>query len=153
MQSKASNAEQYIAELPDNRVDPITKLRKIIIKNIPKGFEEQMSYGMLGYVVPHDIYPAGYHCTPNLPLPFLNLASQKNFISFYHMGLYVGGELLDWFTSEYAKTGFKLDMGKCCVRFKKIDQIPFELIAQLVSKTSVDEWISTYESQFKNPKK
>jgi uncharacterized protein YdhG (YjbR/CyaY superfamily) len=149
MQSNASNPEQYIAELPDERKEAMSKLREIILKNIPDGFEEQMSYGMLGYVVPHSIYPAGYHCTPKLPLPFINLASQKNFISLHHMGLYTEGKLLEWFLEEFAKTGYKLDMGKCCVRFKNMSKIPFDLIEELVRKVTVNQWIETYEKLYK----
>lgn len=149
MQSKVSNPEQYIAELPVERKEAMSKLREIILKNIPDGFEEQMSYGMLGYVVPHSIYPAGYHCSPKLPLPFLNLASQKNFISLHHLGLYTEGDLLKWFLEEFAKTGFKLDMGKGCIRFKNMTKIPFELIEKLVSKVTVNQWIETYEKLYK----
>lgn len=150
MTSKATTPEEYIQELPEDRVEAITKLRKVINDNLPKGFKEEMSYGMIGYVVPHEIYPAGYHCTPKLPLPFMSFASQKNSINFYHMGIYAKPKLLNWFTSEYPKhCTAKLDMGKSCVRFKKMDQIPFELLGELVQKMSVEDWISCYESNFK----
>lgn len=150
MTSKATTPEQYIQELPEDRVEAITKLRKVINDNLPKGYQEEMSYGMIGYVVPHSIYPAGYHCTPKLPLPFMSFASQKNSVNFYHMGIYANPELFNWFTSEYPKhSSAKLDMGKSCIRFKKMDQIPFELIGQLVQKMSVEDWISCYESNFK----
>lgn len=150
MTSKATTPEQYIQELPEDRVEAIIKLRKVINDNLPKGFKETMSYGMIGYVVPHEIYPAGYHCTPNLPLPFMSFASQKNSVNFYHMGIYTNSELLKWFTSEYPKyCKQKLDMGKSCIRFKKLDQIPFELIGELVKKVTVEEWIATYESVIK----
>ncbi|CAM3534761.1 DUF1801 domain-containing protein [Flavobacterium gelidilacus] len=150
MTSKATTPEQYIQELPENRVEAITKLRRVINDNLPKGFKEEMSYGMIGYVVPHEIYPAGYHCTPKLPLPFMSFASQKNSVNFYHMGIYAKPELLNWFTTEYPKhCTAKLDMGKSCIRFKKLDQIPFELIAELVKKVSVADWIKCYESNFK----
>jgi len=150
MTSKATTPEQYIQELPEDRVEAIIKLRKVINDNLPKGFKETMSYGMIGYVVPHEIYPAGYHCTPNLPLPFMSFASQKNSVNFYHMGIYTNSELLKWFTSEYPKyCKQKLDMGKSCIRFKKLDQIPFELIGELVKKVTVEEWITTYESAIK----
>ena len=120
MTSKAATPEQYIKELPADRKEPITKLRETVLKNLPEGFKEVMSYGMLGYVVPHEIYPGGYHCDPKLPLPFASIASQKNFIAFYHMGVYANPELLKWFTSEYPKySKTKLDMGKGCIRFKK----------------------------------
>lgn len=150
MTSKATSPQQYIDELPDDRVEAITKLRKVINENLPKGFKEEMSYGMIGYVVPHEIYPDGYHCSPDLPLPFMSFASQKNSINFYHMGIYANPSLLNWFTSEYPKhCKAKLDMGKSCIRFKKMDQIPFELLGELVKKVSVKEWIETYETHFK----
>jgi uncharacterized protein YdhG (YjbR/CyaY superfamily) len=150
MQSKASTPKQYIESLPDERKKVIAELRKVILKNLPKGFSEVMSYGMLGYVVPHSLYPNGYHCDPKLPLPFMNIASQKNHIAIYHMGLYGSKELLKWFTNEYAKQSpAKLDMGKGCFRFKKFDQIPYKLIGELVSKITPQEWIGMYEKALK----
>lgn len=150
MQSNASTPDEYIAELPEERISTMKKLRKTILDNLPKGFEETMSYGMIGYVVPHSIYPDGYHCTPELPLPFMSIASQKNFIALYHMGIYSDEKLLNWFTSEYSNhVKTKLDMGKSCIRFKKPEQIPFELIAELVQKMSVQNWIDKYESAVK----
>lgn len=125
-------------------------LRKTIIENIPPGFEEQMDYGMLGYVVPHSIYQAGYHCNPKQALPFMGIASQKNFIAVYHMGIYVYQPLMDWFLAEYPKhSDRKLDMGKSCIRFKKINEIPVNLIGELASKMTVKEWIELYESNMK----
>jgi hypothetical protein len=150
MQSNATTVAAYLEEIPEERKEAFFKLRDTILTNIPKGFSEQLSYGSLGYVVPHSIYPKGYHCDPKLPLPFIALASQKNFISLYHMGIYAKPELLNWFVSEYPKhSAQKLDMGKSCIRFKKMDQIPFDLIAALVQKMSVQEWIDCYESQIK----
>lgn len=150
MTSKATSPEQYIQELPEDRVEAVTKLRKVINDNLPKGFKEEMSYGMIGYVVPHEIYPAGYHCSPKLPLPFMSFASQKNSVNFYHMGIYAKPELLNWFTTEYPKHATsKLDMGKSCIRFKKMDQIPFDLIGELVQKMTVEDWIKCYEANFK----
>ena len=150
MQSKATTPEHYLAELPEDRKEAMLKLRNVIKDNLPKGFQEQMSYGMLGYVVPHSIYPNGYHCNPKLPLPFINLASQKNFIALYHMGIYADKNLLDWFVAEYPKHfKTKIDMGKSCLRFKKMDDIPFELIGELVKKMSVQDWISIYENAFR----
>lgn len=149
MQSKASTVSEYIDSLPADRKKAIVAIRKAIIKNLPKGFEEVMSYGMIGYVVPHKLYPAGYHCDPTLPLPFLALASQKNYISFYHMALYEG-KLLDWFRAEWKEVSTKkLDMGKCCVRFKKPDEIPVDLLGELASKVTPKQWIEYYESQVK----
>lgn len=149
MQSKSNNVTDYLKELPEDRKIPMNKLREIIIGNLPNGFVEQMSYGMIGYVVPHSTYPKGYHCYPESPLPFVNIASQKNFIAFYHMGIYANPDLLDWFVDEFPKySNQKLDMGKSCIRFKKMEQIPFNLIAELMRKISVDEWIKCYESNF-----
>ena len=146
MQIKAANPEEYISNLPEDRKQSFVKLRNTILENIPKGFEECMNYGMLGYVVPKSIYPKGYHVTPDLPLPFANLASQKNFIGFYHMGIYANPEVNKWFTEEYGKRcKYKLDMGKSCVRLKKMDDIPFDLIGELMRKITVDDWIKTYE--------
>ena len=150
MQSKAATVEQYINELPADRQDAITRLRKEIRKNLPKGFQEIMSYGMIGYVVPHSKYPLGYHCDPKQPLPFMNLASQKNFIAVYHMGVYANPELLKWFTTEYKKqVPAKLDMGKSCIRFTKPENIPYKLIGELAGKVTPDEWISYYEKIIK----
>jgi hypothetical protein len=146
MQSKAATINQYLQELPDDRRSAMEKLHKIISKNLSDGFKAGMGYGMIGYVVPHSIYPAGYHCTPELPLPFMSIASQKNFIAVYHMGVYSDKKLLDWFTKAYADLGIgKLDMGKSCIRFKNPDKIPFALIGELAGKMSVDEWIAAYE--------
>ena len=153
MKSEAQSVEEYISQLPDDRREAVQKLRTIIKQNIPDGFQEEMSYGMIGYVVPKTLYPAGYHCTPELPLPFMNIASQKNFIAVYHMAVYADKELNDWFTAEYPKnTKTRLDMGKSCIRFKKTNDIPFELIGQLASKITPEQWIAIYEATFK-PKK
>jgi len=147
MQYKADSPEAYINQLPDDRKAAITKLDKLIKDNMPKGLEAGMGYGMLAYYVPKSIYPAGYHCKPFPPLPFINLASQKNFIALYHSGVYAKKELYDWFVEEYPKhCKYKLDMGKSCVRFKKIDDIPYDLIKELLGKMSVEEWINIYDS-------
>lgn len=150
MQSKATTVDQYLAELPEDRKIAMEKLRNIALKNLPKGYKEVMSYGMLGYVVPHEIYPNGYHCTPELPLPFFNIASQKNSINIYHMVLYGNKEMHDWFVAEYPKhCKSKLDMGKSCVRFKKLDDIPYDLIGELLTKITVEDWIELYEKMLK----
>jgi uncharacterized protein YdhG (YjbR/CyaY superfamily) len=140
----------YLSQIPEERKEVFDKLRQTILDNIPKGFEECISYGMIGCVVPHTIYPSGYHCNPKLPLPFLSIASQKNFIALYHMGIYADAKILDWFVSEFPKhSKQKLDMGKSCIRFKKPSEMPFELIAELIKKTTVEDWIKTYEENFK----
>jgi hypothetical protein len=149
MSSKAELPEDYVDALPEDRKPVMKALREAILTNIPKGFREEMSYGMLGYVVPHSIYPSGYHCTPKLPLPFMNLASQKNFIAVYYMG-FADKNLLEWFTAEYPKhCKTKLDIGKSCIRFKKMTDIPVGLIGELASKMSVAQWIEIYEKNIK----
>jgi len=150
MQYKANSAEVYIDQVPEERKSTLEKLRKTIKKNLPKGFEEGIQYGMIGYYVPHSIYPEGYHCTPSEPLPFMSFASQKNSINLYHSGIYAVPEIHEWFVSEYPKhSKRKLDMGKSCIRFKKIEEIPFELIGELASKLTVDEWVAIYEKNVK----
>jgi hypothetical protein len=150
MTSTAKTPEEYLASLPDDRKAPMEKLRSVIKRHLPNGFAETMQYGMLGYGVPHSRYPAGYHCDPKQPLPFAAIASQKNFIAVYHMGVYAMPELLDWFTKEYPKhSKTKLDMGKSCLRFKKPEQIPYDLIGELMKKVTVDKWIEVYESNLK----
>ena len=154
MKYEAKTPKEYIDQLPEDRKPVMQALRKAVKKNLPKGFSEVMNYGMIGYVIPHSRYPAGYHCDSKLPLPFMSIASQKNFIAVYHMGIYAEKSLMDWFLGEYPKhCNTKLDMGKSCIRFKKIDQIPYDLIGELVSKISVDEWIRFYESEVKNSRK
>ena len=146
MKYTATSPDDYLSQLPEERAIVISKLRSLIQENIPEGFTEEMSYGMIGYIVPHSLYSEGYHCDPSLPLPFINIASQKNFIAFYHMGMYADKNLYDWFVEEYPKhCKRKLDMGKSCIRFKKTDDIPYELLAKLVRKMTVLDWVSLYE--------
>lgn len=146
MQSKEISVDKYIETLPEERRDVIKKLRNAIVKNLPKGFEECMNYGMINYIVPHKIYPNGYHVNPKTPLPFMSLASQKNFVALYHMGVYGDPKLLKWFTDSYAKAcKTKLDMGKSCIRMKKMDDVPYELIAELSAKLTPKQWIDCYE--------
>ena len=150
MISKAVTVDEYINELPEERREAILKLRQLLKSKLPKGFQEQMAYGMITYVVPHSLYPQGYHCKPEQALPFISLGSQKNYIALHHMGLYANETLLNWFQTEYAKASkYKLDMGKGCVRFKKPEHIPYELIAELAEKVSVKDWISEYEKALK----
>ncbi len=150
MKSTAKTAEGYINQLPEDRKQSIRQLRNVILENLPEGFSETMTYGMIGYVVPHSIYPGGYHADPKQPLPFINIASQKNHIALYHMVLYSDKKLLDWFTGEYLNySKARLDMGKSCIRFKKPDQIPYELIGRLAAKISVKEWVNIYEQNIK----
>lgn len=147
MHSSAEDPEKYLNSLPEERRTAVKKLREVLLKNLPEGFEEGMGYGMLSYHVPHSLYPAGYHVDPSHPLPFINLASQKNYVALYHMGLYSKPELLEWFTNEYPKhSKRKLDMGKSCIRFKKMEDIPYDLIAELATKMTPQEWISIYEN-------
>ena len=150
MQYQADNVDHYISQLPEERKEPVQKLREIVQKNLPKGFEEGILYKMIGFYVPHSIYPNGYHCNPKDPLPFINIASQKNFVALYHSGMYADKKLYEWFVTEYPKhCKSKLDMGKSCVRFKKLDDIPFNLIASLCEKMTVKHWIDLYETNIK----
>lgn len=150
MKADGKTVKEILINVPEDRAEPFNKLHDVIVKNLPKGFEPAISYGGLGYVIPHKLYPAGYHCKPSEPLPFAGIASQKNSINFYHMGIYADPELYKWFVTEYPKHAKqKLDIGKSCVRFKKFDDIPFKLIGELMKKMSAKQWIDTYESAFK----
>ena len=150
MKIKANSISEYLENIPEDRKTVMQKLISTIGKNLPNGFTEQLGYGMPAWVVPHSLYPDGYHCSPELPLPFMNVASQKNFIALYHMGIYANPELMQWFVSEYPKhCSRKLDMGKSCIRFKKIEEIPFELIAELCRKMTPKDWIELYGNKFK----
>jgi hypothetical protein len=150
MKNEGNTPAEIVANCPEDRKDVMGKMRQTILESLPKGFEEGVGYGMILYFVPHTIYPAGYHCDPKQPLPFVSLASQKNFIALYHMGLYADPALLPWFTEKYKATvSSKLDIGKSCIRFKKMTDIPFELIGELMTKISVESWIETYEKLYK----
>ncbi|WP_425076215.1 DUF1801 domain-containing protein [Psychroserpens sp. S379A] len=150
MTYEATSPEDYISQTPEERHNALKKLRQVIKDNLPKDFEEGMIYKMIGYYVPHSVYPDGYHCDPKTPLPFMSFASQKNSINLYHSGIYAKKELHDWFVNEYPKhCSRKLDMGKSCIRFKKTEDIPFDLIAELTRKMTCDEWIDIYESALK----
>ena len=150
MQYKSDTVDEYINQLPEERKEVLIKLRKIITDNLPEGFVEQINYNMPGYVIPHSMYPDGYHCDPKLPLPFMNIASQKNFVALYNMGIYASPEIYEWFISEFPKhCKRKLDMGKSCIRFKKMDDIPYELIGELVKKMNPKQWIELYEANIK----
>lgn len=151
MTIKATSVDDYINQLDEDRQTAMTKMRKVIKKNLPKGFQETLNYNMPAFVVPHKTYPDGYHCDPKLPLPFVSFASQKNFIALYHMGLYANPDLHKWFVEEYPKhCKRKLDMGKSCIRFKKMEEIPYELIGELCAKMSPKDWIEIYETHLKN---
>ena len=149
MKIEASTVDEYLKKVPAERQEPMARLRALLRSNLPEGFEEVLSYGMPGYVVPHALYPKGYHCDPNLPLPFVSFASQKNFIALYHMGLYANEEHMDWFKASWdpAQWG-KLDMGKSCIRFKNVDKIPWDLLSELATKITPKAWISQYEGAF-----
>ena len=150
MKTTGATVEEILENIPEDRKEAFTNLHQTIVSNLPKGFEPGISYGMLGYVVPHHLYPAGYHCKPSEPLPFVSIASQKNSINFYHMGIYADATLLNWFVAEYPKhSKQKLDMGKSCVRFKKLDQIPYDLIGALMQKMTAEQWIALYEHNLK----
>jgi uncharacterized protein YdhG (YjbR/CyaY superfamily) len=150
MTIKARTIAEYVKQIPEDRQQVFEKLLSILRENLPHGFEECLSYGMPAFSVPHSLYPQGYHVSPQVALPFISIASQKNFIAFYHMGLYATPELNSWWQEEYPKySSRKLDIGKSCVRLKKMDDIPFELIQELAQKVSPEEWIATYEKQLK----
>jgi hypothetical protein len=150
MTSKATTVEEYLRELPEERREVIKSIHETLLTHLPQGYVSGMSYGMISYHVPHELYPAGYHCDPKQPLPFISLAAQKNNYALYHMGIYAQPQLLDWFTQEYkARVKTKLDMGKSCIRFKSIDALPLPLIASLASKMTVEDWVSLYETNIK----
>jgi uncharacterized protein YdhG (YjbR/CyaY superfamily) len=151
MQSKATTVAEYLAELPEDRRAALEAIRQTILKNLPKGYEEGMQYGMIGYFVPHSVYPPGYHCDPKQPLPFACLASQKDYISVYLGCVYTDPEHEAWFREAWAKTGKKLDMGKSCVRFKKLDDVPLNVIGQAIKRVPVKKFIEHYESAIKKP--
>jgi hypothetical protein len=146
MQIKADTPERYLGHLPEDRKRAISKLRRVIQTNIPEGFEENITYGIVGYVIPHSIYPKGYHSDNTIPLPFMSIAAQKNYISLYHFGLYADRALMDWFVKEFPKhSKQKLNIGKSCLKFKKAEHIPFDLIGELSSKITTHQWINIYE--------
>ena len=148
MQSKAQTVNDYLAALPDDRRAAIEGVRKVIRKNLPKGYEEGMQYGMIGYHVPHKLYPPGYHCDPKQPLPFAALASQKNYMSVYLM-CYMDEKMDKWLRAAWAKSGKKLDMGKSCIRFKKVDDLALEVIGEAIARVPAAEYIELYESTMK----
>ncbi len=150
MQYDVETVQEYLEQIPKERTEAVQKLRKTVADNLPEGFKEGIQYKMIGFYVPHSRYPDGYHCNPNDPLPFINIASQKNFVALYHSGIYANKELHDWFVAEYPKhCNYKLDMGKSCVRFKRMDDIPYDLIAELCQKVTSQEWIDLYEKNIK----
>jgi len=152
MTSKASTVDAYLAELPEDRRAAIQAVREAIVKNLPKGVEEGMQYGTIGYFVPHSIYPKGYHCDKKQPLPFASLASQKNHMAMYLCGVYQNSETAEWFVKEWTKDGRKIDMGKGCVRFKKIEDVPLDLVGKVIARKSVEEYIADYEEVLSQPR-
>lgn len=153
MQSKATTVAQYLAELPEDRREMLETVRKVILKNLRKGYEEGMQYGMIGYFVPHSVYPPGYHCDPKQPLPFAGLASQKTYVSIYLGCVYSDPEQEAWFRAAWAETGKKLDMGKSCIRFKKLDDVPLAVIGQSIKRVPVKKFIEHYESATRQTKR
>jgi hypothetical protein len=150
MTQAAKDVEAYLLTLPDDRREVLSKLRGLILENLPGGFREEMSYGMIGYVVPHEMYPSGYHCNPRLPLPFMNIGSQKRHIAVYHMGLYAMPDLMDWFLTQWSlRVDGKPNMGKSCIRFGNMGRIPFDLIGELAGKVEVSQWVRCYETVVK----
>jgi hypothetical protein len=149
MQSKATTVTQYLAELPDDRRSVIERVRAVILHHLDPVFEEGMQYGMIGYYVPHRVYPAGYHCDPRQPLPFICLASQKNYMSLY-LGCVYGPDREQPFREAWAKTGKKLDMGKSCVRFKQLDDLALDVIGEAIRRTPARAFIEYYKAATKN---
>ena len=150
MHIPANSVADYLSKVPQERQEAFEKILEVLRSNLPEGFEECLSYGMPSFSVPHSIYPAGYHVKPEAPLPFISVGNQKKFIGFYHMGIYAMPAVHDWFLEEYPKNAkFKLDMGKSCLRLKRMDDIPFDLLAELARKITPEEWISVYESNIK----
>ena len=152
MKSKANSVEDYLASLPPDRYEAIRAIRQTILENLPAGYDEGMQYGMIGYFVPHSLYPPGYHCNPKEPLPFASLASQKNHMAIYLMCLYSDPKQLDWFEKAWKKTGKKLDMGKSCVRFKRLEDVPLEIIGKAINRVPVEEFLSFYETTLASTK-
>lgn len=153
MQSKAKTVEEYLVELPPDRREAINAVRRVILKNLPARFEECMQYGMIGYVVPFELFPAGYHCDPSQPLCFAMLASQKNHMAIYLMTIYGHKETENWFVKAYKASGKRLNMGKSCVRFKKLADLPLDVIGQAIARVPVDKYIKAYEESRKKAKK
>ena len=153
MQSKATTVQQYLEQLPEDRREAISAVRDMMLKNLPKGFEEGMQYGMIGYYVPHSVYPAGYHCNPKEPLPYASLASQKNYMSIYLMCIYGDEKHRKWFIEAWNKSGKKLDMGKSCVRFKKLEDVPLKVVGQAIKRVTAKQYIDFYEHATKGRRK
>ena len=146
MQSKAATIEEYLASLPEERRDALLALRKVIKKNLGKGIEERVQYGMIGYCIPHSVYPAGYHCDPTQPLPYAMLAAQKNHLALYLMSVYLQKEEEEWFRKAWLASGKKLDMGKSCVRFKGLADVPLDVVGEVIARTSAAQYIERYEA-------
>ena len=153
MTSQAKTVEEYLQALPGDRRAAISTVRETILANLPKGYEVRMNYGMIGYVVPHSIYPAGYHCNPAQPLTYASLGSQKNHIALYLMCVYGHAETAAWFRKAWEATGKKLDMGKACVRFKRLEDVPLEVVGQVIARTPVKQYIATIENVLQNTRK
>lgn len=147
MTSDAKTPDAYVESLPEDRREAVRKLRETFRANLPEGYEEGMQYGMIGYYVPHSVYPPGYHCDPKQPVPFAGIANQKQYVSVYLMCIYMDPALTERFVGEYGKTGKKLDMGKGCVRFKKMDDIPYDLLGETIARIPVDAFLARYESE------
>jgi len=152
MQSKAKTVQAYLAELPPDRREALEAVRRVIRKNLDKDYEERMGYGMMGYAVPHSVYPPGYHCDPKQPLPFAGLASQKQAMSVYLMSVYMTPAELKWFTTAWAKTGKKLDMGKSCIRFKKVEDLALDVLGEAIRRMPAKKYIAEYEKNLATTK-
>ena len=149
MPSQAEPVENYLAELPEDRRQTLEAVREAVLKNLPKGYAEGMQYGMIGYFVPHEVYPPGYHTDPKQPLPFAGLAARKNYVAIYLMSVYGDPEQEAWFREAWAETGKKLDMGKSCVKFKTIEDVPLKVIGQAIKRVPVKKYVDNYEATIK----
>jgi hypothetical protein len=146
MSDSGNPVDEYLASLPEDRSAALQAVRQTILANLSEGYEEGIQYGMIGYYVPHSVYPAGYHCNPKQPLGFAALGSQKNYMTLHLVCVYSDSELSEWFKDAYQQTGKKLDMGKGCLRFKKLDDLPLEVIGELIRRMPADKWIQINEA-------
>ena len=153
MQSKATSVQQYLEELPEDRRQVLQAIREVILKNVDRDIEEGMQYGMIGYYVPHHIYPQGYHCDPKQPLPYLSMASQKNHMALYMMLAYIDGTDDTWFRKKWAATGRKLDMGKCCIRFRRLEDVALDVVAEAIRRVPTQKHIEFYENVLRDSRK
>lgn len=146
MAAKPATVKEYLDSLPEDRRKALSKVRAAVNKGLPKGYQEGIQYGMIGWFVPHTLFPAGYHCDPKQPVPFAGLASQKNHMSLYLMCIYGDEGHRKWFERAWKDAGKKLDMGKGCVRFKRVEDVPLDVVTEAVSRVPVKDFLAHYEA-------